>query len=71
MEIINHSIKPEKGKAWHNKSHPYFTKQASNVVAQYIEHYSNEGDTILDPFGGTGVTAIEALRLNPRLLLLI
>ncbi len=67
--IINHPIKPEKERAWHFKSHPYFTKQAHNVVAEYIEHYSNEGDTILDPFGGTGVTAIEALRLKRKVVI--
>ncbi len=70
MEIINNPIIPHKGKAWHNKSHPYFTKQASNVVAQYIEHYSNVGDTICDPYGGTGVTAIEALRLKRKVIIM-
>ncbi len=69
MEIINYPIKPEKEKSWHFKSHPYFTKQASNVVATYIEHHSKEGDTILDPFGGTGVTAIEALRLRRKVVM--
>lgn len=69
MEIINYPIKPEKEKSWHFKSHPYFTKQASNVVAAYIEHYSKVGDTILDPFGGTGVTAIEALRLKRKVVI--
>jgi 16S rRNA G966 N2-methylase RsmD len=69
MEIINYPIPPQKEKSWHFKSHPYFTKQASNVVATYIEHYSKEGDTILDPFGGTGVTAIEALRLRRKVVM--
>ncbi len=41
--------------------HGYFTKQAWNVVQQYIINYSKQGDTILDPFGGSGVTAIEAM----------
>ncbi|MDR2485177.1 MAG: type I restriction enzyme HsdR N-terminal domain-containing protein, partial [Treponema sp.] len=41
--------------------HGYFTRQAWNVVAGYIKHFSSEGDTVLDPFGGSGVTAIEAL----------
>jgi 16S rRNA G966 N2-methylase RsmD len=41
--------------------HGYFTKQAWNVVRAYIEHFSNVGDLVLDPFGGSGVTAIEAL----------
>lgn len=69
QEIINYPIKPEKQKAWHWRMHQYFTKQASNVVATYIEHYSKIGDTILDPFGGTGVTAIEALRLRRKVVI--
>ncbi len=70
MEIIKHPIKPKKEITWHYKSHPYFTKQASNVVSEYIKHYSNEGDTILDPYGGTGVTAIEALTLRRKVIIL-
>lgn len=69
MEIIKHPIKPKKEKTWHYKSHQYFTKQASNVVSEYIKHYSKEGDTILDPFGGTGVTAIEALTLKRKVVI--
>lgn len=41
--------------------HGYFTKQSWNVVAEYIKNFSAKGDLILDPFGGSGVTAIEAL----------
>lgn len=41
--------------------HGYFTKQTWNVVADYIKNYSKPGDLVLDPFGGSGVTAIEAL----------
>ncbi|MCS6821851.1 MAG: DNA methyltransferase [Microscillaceae bacterium] len=69
-EIIKHPIKPEKQKAWHWRMHQYFTKQAANVVATYIEHHTREGDTVLDPFGGTGVTAIEALRLRRKVVIL-
>lgn len=70
MDIIRHSIKPEKSKVWHIYMHPYFTKQASNVVARYIEHFSEPGDTVLDCFCGTGVTAIEALRLGRKAIVL-
>ena len=45
--------------------HGYFTRQTWNVVAEYIKNYSKPGDMVLDPFGGTGVTAIEAL-MNDR-----
>lgn len=46
--------------------HGYFTKQSWNVVAEYIRTYSKEGDTILDPFGGSGVTAVEAIMNNRK-----
>ncbi len=46
--------------------HGYFTKQAWNVVAEYIKNYSQPDDLILDPFGGSGVTAIEALMNNRK-----
>lgn len=44
--------------------HGYFTKQTWNVVRDYIKNFSQPGDLILDPFGGSGVTAIEALMTN-------
>jgi DNA modification methylase len=49
----------------HYGVHPYFTRRPYNVVKKYILHYSKEGDKVLDPFGGSGVTAIEAF-LNNR-----
>ena len=42
----------------------YFTRRPANVVRDYIRRYSVEGDMVLDPFGGTGVTAIEAFLLG-------
>ena len=50
----------------HYGVHPYFTKQVWNVVQEYIKNFSQKGDLILDPFGGTGITAIEAIVLNRR-----
>src|ERR1700730_4400028 len=50
--------------ARHYGVHPYFTRRPANVVRAYVERYSREGDTVLDPFGGTGVTAIEAFLLG-------
>src|SRR5258708_32346958 len=44
----------------HYGVHPYFTRRPFNVVRDYILHYSRPGDTVLDPFGGSGITAIEA-----------
>ena len=48
----------------HYGVHPYFTRRPHNVVASYILNYSKEGDRVLDPFGGSGVTAIEAYLTN-------
>ena len=48
----------------HYGVHPYFTRRPHNVVRRYILHYSRERDRILDPFGGSGVTAIEAYLEN-------
>ncbi len=45
--------------------HGYFTKQAWNVVADYIKNYSKPGDMVLDPFSGSGITPVEAL-MNGR-----
>src|SRR2546421_5799734 len=52
--------------ARHYGVHPYFTRRPANVVRAYLERYSSEGDLVLDPFGGTGVTAIEAFLLGRR-----
>ena len=46
--------------------HGYFTKQAWNVVNEYIQNFSQKGDLVLDPFGGSGVTAIEAMMIDRR-----
>src|SRR6266852_1570006 len=48
----------------HYGVHPYFTRRPFNVVRKYILHYSREGDRVLDPFGGSGVAAIEAFLEN-------
>ncbi|MBS3056203.1 MAG: hypothetical protein J4473_02080 [Candidatus Aenigmarchaeota archaeon] len=42
--------------------HKYWARKPHNVVAEYIRHYSKEGDIVLDPFAGSGVTAIEAIK---------
>jgi DNA modification methylase len=48
----------------HYGVHPYFTRRPYNVVRRYILHYSKDNDRVLDPFGGSGVTAIEAYLEN-------
>src|ERR1051326_782381 len=50
--------------ARHYGVHPYFTRRPANVVREYLKRYSRKNDVVLDPFGGTGVTAIEAFLLG-------
>ena len=46
--------------------HKYWARKPHNVVSEYIKHYSKEGDIVLDPFSGSGVTAIEAIKLGRK-----
>ena len=46
--------------------HKYFARKPPNVVAEYISAYSRQGEIVLDPFCGSGVSPIEALRLGRK-----
>ncbi len=46
--------------------HGYFTKQSWDIVQAYIKNFTLPGDVVLDPFGGSGVTAIEAMMTNRK-----
>lgn len=50
----------------HYGVHGYFTKQTWNVVAEYIKNFTKPGDLVLDPFGGSGITAIESMMNNRK-----
>jgi len=66
VEPIRRAFPPMKAQAWHYKIHPYYTKQPSNIVGEYIRHFCPENGLVVDPFCGTGVTAIEALTHRRR-----
>lgn len=46
--------------------HKYWARKPHNVVAEYIKHYTKEGDIVLDPFCGSGPTPIEAIKLGRK-----
>ncbi|NIZ18707.1 DNA methyltransferase [Entomospira culicis] len=50
----------------HYGVHGYFTRQSWDVLQSHINAFTNPGDTVLDPFGGGGVTAIEAFVLGRK-----
>ena len=46
--------------------HP--TSKPEKLMRWLIEHYSNKGDLILDPFAGSGSTLVAAQQLNRRFI---
>ena len=41
--------------------HTYWSKKPHDAIRQYISHYTKPGDMVLDPFCGSGGTALAAL----------
>jgi len=50
------------------KMHRYFARRPWSVFRALIEHYSNPSSIVLDPFCGGGVTLIEGLRLDRKVI---
>ena len=50
------------------KIHKYFARRPYNVFEQLVLNFSKEGDLVLDPFCGGGVTVYESLRKNRRVI---
>lgn len=46
--------------------HKYWSRKTWNVVSEYIKTYCPEGGIVFDPFVGSGITAMEALKSNRR-----
>jgi DNA modification methylase len=64
---IDHAISPQAHTPMY-LMHKYWARKPHNVVGEYIEHYSKKGEIVLDPFVGSGVTAIEALKRGRKAL---
>ena len=67
VEPIKSGVKAEPHTAVY-KMHRYFARRPYNVFRHLIEHYTDEGDIILDPFCGGGVTVVEGLRLKRKVI---
>jgi len=53
-------VKAGKNTAIYNV-HSYHTKVPPQGIVPYIEHYTEPGDLVLDPFCGSGMTGVAAL----------
>src|SRR5699024_10576679 len=65
IEPINYSIKA-RGHTAQYRMHKYFARRPYNVFNNLIDHYSEEGDVILDCFCGGGVTVFEGASLKRK-----
>ena len=48
--------------------HKYWSRKTWNVVSEFIKTYCPEGGIVLDPFAGSGITAMEALKNGRRVI---
>lgn len=46
------------------RMHKYWGRKPANIVAHAIATHSSRGERVLDPFSGSGVTVVEAARLD-------
>jgi adenine-specific DNA methylase len=46
--------------------HKYWGKKPANVIAAYLAQFTRAGQTVLDPFCGSGVTVFEAIAAGRR-----
>jgi DNA modification methylase len=49
--------------------HKFWSRKTWNVVGEFIRTYSKEGEIVFDPFAGSGVVAMEALKIGRRVII--
>ena len=49
--------------------HKYWARKTWNVIGEFVESYCPPGGVVLDPFAGSGLTGIEAVRHGRRAIL--
>lgn len=65
LDHLNRQIPPLAHTPMYNW-HKFWSRKTWNVVAQFIRTYCPKGGIAFDPFAGSGVVAIEALRAGRR-----
>jgi adenine-specific DNA methylase len=67
LKPIDHAVVAKPHTAVY-KMHRYFARRPWSVFRALVEHYSNPGSIVLDPFCGGGVTVVEGLRLGRKVI---
>ena len=49
--------------------HKFWSRKTWNVVSEFIKTYSKEGEIVFDPFAGSGVVGMEALKNKRRAII--
>lgn len=65
---LNRQIPPLAHTSMYNW-HKFWSRKTWNVVGEYIKTYSKEGEIVFDPFAGSGVVAMEALKIKRRVII--
>src|SRR6266571_5198908 len=60
VPAFNKPIETTKATTIYNM-HTYWSKKPHDAIQQYIRHYTTAGDIVLDPFCGSGGTAVASL----------
>ena len=60
VPAFDRPIETTKATAIYNM-HVYWSKKPHTAIRQYVRHYTRPGDIVLDPFCGSGGTALAAL----------
>jgi len=68
LSKISWEFKGEKTKTLTHGFHPFHAKFIPQIPRTIIEHLTKEGDTVLDPFCGSGTTLAEAKVLNRNVI---
>jgi putative DNA methylase len=68
MQQLNRQIPPLAHTPMYNW-HKFWSRKTWNVVSEFIRTYSKEGEVVFDPFAGSGVVAMEALKNKRRVII--